>query len=239
MVNRRLLRVTSRITVQDGVYEQLRNALMWGAFEPSQAITISSLANEFGVSHMPVREALRRLAAENGLEIGHNGSARVPAVSRRRLDDLCQARKELEGLATELAAAKMTDEAANRLQVLAEEHQATGQAGDIFGMLKKNQEFHFSIYENAHSEVLPQHIEMLWLRFGPYMRMLSDYVAQEFERGIIHPFSIHHLEIVTALRERNGTQAREAIVRDIAATQALLQSRLEHLAQELSVSKST
>jgi len=222
MADTGLSKVTSRVTVQDSVYEQLRRALMWGAFAPSQAITISSLATEFGTSHMPVREALRRLAAENGLEIAHNGSARVPAVSRQRLDDLCQARIALEGLATELAAAQMTDEDIDHSEALAREHVETGKAGDVYGMLRKNQAFHFGIYEMSGSEVLPQHIEMLWLRFGPYMRMLTNYVEKEFDNGVVHPFSSYHFQIIEALRERNGVRAREMMVGDILATQVLL-----------------
>lgn len=76
---------------------------MVGRFDPGQTLTIASLADSFGTSHMPVREALRRLAAENALEIAPNGSARVPAISKARLDDLCRARIAIEGLAAELA----------------------------------------------------------------------------------------------------------------------------------------
>jgi len=222
MAENGLLKVTSRVTVQDTVYEQLRRALMWGSFEPAQAITISSLANEFGTSHMPVREALRRLAAENGLEIAHNGSARVPSVSRKRLDDVCQARIALEGLATELACANMTDEDIDRAEALAREHEEMGRAGDVYGMLRKNQEFHFGIYELSGSEVLPQHIEMLWLRFGSYMRMLTNYLEKEFGQGIVRPFSSYHFQIVSALRERNAVLAREMMIGDILATQTHL-----------------
>ncbi|TIX54354.1 MAG: GntR family transcriptional regulator, partial [Mesorhizobium sp.] len=82
--------VSGRVTVQDGVYQQLRHALMVGSFDPAQVLTIASLAEAFGTSNMPVREALRRLAAENALEISQNGSACVPIVTRARLDDLCR-----------------------------------------------------------------------------------------------------------------------------------------------------
>jgi DNA-binding GntR family transcriptional regulator len=48
--------VSSRVTVQDGVYQQLRHALMIGRFDPAQTLTIASLAEAFGTSNMPVRE---------------------------------------------------------------------------------------------------------------------------------------------------------------------------------------
>ncbi|MBP1849578.1 GntR family transcriptional regulator [Rhizobium halophytocola] len=223
MHNTGLSKVSSRVTVQDGVYEQLRHALMWGQFEPDQVTTIASLAAEFGTSHMPVREALRRLAAEKGLEIGRSGSARVPAVSRERLDDLCRARKALEGLATELAAERLSDEEIEHCLKLAREHQALGIDGQVYEMLRKNQEFHFAIYEKSGSEVLPQMIETLWLRFGPYMRMLSDLVKQQIDAGTIHPYSTYHYEMIDSFRKGDGKTAAALMVKDIEATQALLQ----------------
>ncbi|TIX83508.1 MAG: GntR family transcriptional regulator, partial [Mesorhizobium sp.] len=48
--------VSGRVTVQDGVYQQLRHALMVGSFDPAQVLTIASLAEAFGTSNMPVRE---------------------------------------------------------------------------------------------------------------------------------------------------------------------------------------
>lgn len=219
-----LSKVSSRMTVQDGVYEQLRHALMWGKFEPSQVTTIASLASEFGTSHMPVREALRRLAAENGLEIGRNGSARVPAVSRARLDDLCRVRMSLEGLATELATANMTEQDCETCLAIAREHEQLGRDGRVYDMLRKNQEFHFAIYERSGSEVLPQMIETLWLRFGPYMRMLSDLVKQQLQDGVIHPYSTHHYAIIEAFRRKDAPEAAHTMILDIQATQALLQA---------------
>ncbi|MDR3473297.1 MAG: GntR family transcriptional regulator, partial [Devosia sp.] len=89
--------VSSRTTIQEAVYQQLRQALMAGNFDPAQTLTSASLAEAFGTSNMPIREALRRLAAENALEVSANGSARVPQVSVARLDDLARARIAVEG----------------------------------------------------------------------------------------------------------------------------------------------
>ena len=90
--------VATRKTVQDQVYEQLREALMSGAFQARDSFTIASLADRFQTSHMPVREALRRLAAENALRIAPSGTAFVPDLSRGELDDISRARVIIEGL---------------------------------------------------------------------------------------------------------------------------------------------
>lgn len=214
--------VSNRVTVGDGVYFQLRNALITGRFDPGQVLTISSLASGFQTSHMPVREALRRLAAENALEIALNGSACVPKVSVDRLDDICRARIALEGLATELAAGMIADEEIPVLETLIAEHEATSATGNVYDMLLKNRDFHFAIYRASRSEVLVQLIDSLWLRYGPYMRMLSSYIAPQLDSGLHEPFSEHHHAIVKALRARDGKGARQHMIADIEGTQMLL-----------------
>lgn len=218
-----LTAITNRPTVQDHVYGQLRQALMWGQFEPGALMTVKALADQFQTSPMPVREALRRLAAECGLDVARNGSVRVPPVSRRQLDDLCRARKALEGVATESAAAVITQDLLDAALSVAREHERLGRAGEVYAMLRKNQEFHFMIYEHSGSDVLPQLIEMLWLRFGPYMRMLSDLVKRQIDEGQLPDYSTQHYAILDALSGRRATDARAAMERDIEATQAFLQ----------------
>ncbi|WP_244423651.1 GntR family transcriptional regulator [Nitratireductor pacificus] len=210
------------MTIQDGVYRQLRHALMTGRFEPEQVLTISSLAETFGTSHMPVREALRRLAAENALVTAPNGSARVPSVSRARLDDLCRARIAVEGLAAELATANLGKAEIAELELLLAAHEASGRNESVYEMLGKNREFHFALYQGSNSEVLIQLIETLWLRFGPYMRMLTRHVEPILKSQGAVTYSQHHHEAIDALRSRDAAGVRQAIIDDIAATQELL-----------------
>jgi DNA-binding transcriptional regulator YhcF (GntR family) len=72
----------SRENQRERVYRHIRRALMTGVYEPGQRITVASLSSALGVSAMPVREALRRLAAERALEMQPNRSVTVPRLSR-------------------------------------------------------------------------------------------------------------------------------------------------------------
>lgn len=215
--------VSGRVTVQDGVYQQLRHALMVGRFDPAQVLTIASLAEAFGTSNMPVREALRRLAAENALEISQNGSACVPIVTRARLDDLCRARVAVEGLAAELGAPRLTASDIATLQKITADQQMIGRNGSIYELIAKNQQFHFTIYRASGSDVLFQLIETLWLRFGPYMRLLSNHVAPLMRAGTMEP-SGRHTAIIAALKDRDFARAREEVVADIRTTQETLRA---------------
>lgn len=214
--------IASRSTIQDGVYRQLRHALMTGRFDPGQTLTIASLSDSFGTSHMPVREALRRLAAENALEMAANGSARIPTTSRARLDDLCRARTAVESLATELAVPNIAARDIVQLETIIHEHETIARIDSVYAMIGKNQEFHFHLYAASQSEVLIQLIETLWLRFGPYMRLLTRHIEPLLKSDSSGTYSVHHHEMMAALKARNVAAAHAAIVADIEGTRDLL-----------------
>lgn len=213
--------VSSRTTIQEAVYQQLRNALMAGSFDPGQTLTIASLAETFGTSNMPVREALRRLAAENALEVAPNGSARIPVVTLARLDDLARARIAVEGLAAELGGPNLTPSDIALLEKIANEQRAIGRSSNVYELMEKNQRFHFTIYSASGSEVLLQLIETLWLRFGPYMRLLSASVEPLMRSGKLDP-SDPHVAIIDALKAGDFAAAREAVANDIRRTHTIL-----------------
>nr|WP_246781107.1 GntR family transcriptional regulator [Rhizobium sp. BK602] len=213
--------VSSRTTIQEAVYQQLRNALMAGNFDPGQTLTIASLADTFGTSNMPVREALRRLAAENALEVAANGSARIPIVTLARLDDLCRARIAVEGLAAELGLPRLTATDIATLERIAAEQHAIGLGRNVYDLMIRNQQFHFTIYRASGSEVLLQLIETLWLRFGPYMRMLSASVEPLMRSGEIDP-AAPHVPIIEAVKAGDFGRARDGVIDDIRRTHEIL-----------------
>lgn len=222
-VQHRLDPVSSRTTIQEAVYLQLRQALMAGTFDPGQTMTIASLAETFGTSNMPVREALRRLAAENALEVSATGTARVPQVSLARLDDLAQARIAVEGLAMELAAPRLSVAEIALLEKVTDDQESIGRSQDIYELIAKNQDFHFILYRASGSEVLIQLIETLWLRFGPYMRLLSSSVGPHIRSGEQTAFGMHR-EIIAALKAGDAARARAGVENDIRKTQMLLRN---------------
>lgn len=217
--------LSARQTVQEVVYQRLRLALMAGQFDPGQALTISFLAELFGTSHMPVREALRRLTAENALETTTTGSTKVPVATRARLDDICDARTLVESAATARAAAGTDAAFLRALEHNLGEHVSAGRDGRIPAMLQRNQEFHFLIYRASGSEALVHLIESLWLRFGPYLRMLSEHL--ERHGGHEDDYTRHHRRIIDALSARDAQAASRHMEEDIRATQHLLQGLSE------------
>lgn len=197
-------------TLHERVYGELRTSLMTGRFLPGQSITIRALADAFGTSAMPVRESLRRLVAEQALEILPNRSVIVPHMTREKLDDLRRVRVAIEGMAAAQAAEHISAEEIDRLRALLEQMCASAKQGSTQGYLTQNQDFHFTIYRAARSAVLLPIIESLWLQIGPLLTVLSidPRVSEIFAEK-------YHTKALDALRVGDADGARAAIASDI------------------------
>ena len=160
----------ARETVQERVYCALRDQLMRGGFEPGQKLKIAELAEAFGTSAMPVRDALNRLSVERALETLPSRTVRVPALSKDALQDLREARFAIEGMAISRAASNMTDESLATLKRLIAAQSETDEEHVSEESAEQNRAFHFAIYRQSGSTVLLPIIESLWLQFGPYLR---------------------------------------------------------------------
>ncbi|WP_417308582.1 GntR family transcriptional regulator [Devosia sp.] len=227
--NGELKPVSGRKTVHDLVYEQLRDALMSGAFEARKLFTIASLSERFNTSHMPVREALRRLASENALRISSGGTAYVPAITALELRDISRARIIIEGATARLAGPRMTQTDIDALEQILARHRDSASAGDIVEMTAANRAFHFQVYRAAGSPVLLSQIENLWLRSGPYVRYLSDRMADLLKSDHRNDFTDLHVTMIKAIKMGDAEALGAACEADIQASQDLL---LDFLANE-------
>lgn len=219
--------ISSRKTVHDLVYEQLRDALMSGAFEARKSFTIASLSERFNTSHMPVREALRRLASENALTISASGTAHVPAITAPELRDITIARMIVEGATARLAGPLLTAQDIAALEQILSHHRASASAGNSTEMTAANRAFHFHIYRAAGSAVLMSQIENLWLRSGPYVRFLSDRMSDLLKTNAKSGFTDQHAAMVDAIKKGDWNALGDACESDIRASQDLLVDILE------------
>src|SRR5438874_8698045 len=102
--------MASLSTKADDIALALEDDIVSGRIEAGSVLRQEQLSERFGVSRTPVREALRRLAALGLVQFVPNRGVRVRTLSRDELREAFLVRAELEGLATELATPKMTDQ---------------------------------------------------------------------------------------------------------------------------------
>jgi DNA-binding GntR family transcriptional regulator len=212
-----------RTTVQEQVYLRVKDLILSGSVKPGQPVTIPALSETLGVSHMPVREALRRLVAERALTVVSGRSLGVPALSLTRLEELVRVRVEIEGFAAEWAAENMTaEELDGAASLVAGMADAIGQS-DVTAFLRKNRDFHFGIYAATRSPVLMSTIESLWFQVSPYFSML--YPFGDYPRS-----NLEHAAILAALQRRDGPAARAALAEDLRGAATTLRMALAQTA---------
>lgn len=205
--------------LEDAAYERLRQALIDGHFSPGQTFTIRALAQVFGTSPMPVRDALKRLVAERALDLLPNRSVQVPLMSRARFQEILQIRLSLEPMITARAAARVTPEL---IAAMAQDHErmcAAVEGADAALYLASNRRFHFRLYEAAGTVVMLSLIEGLWMQIGPYLNQ----VFRSRERGSTQVARHHHTAVLQALRRHDAPAAAQAIWDDLSdAADAIL-----------------
>lgn len=197
-----------RRTVRDEATEQLRHALITGRIVPGRSVTLRGLAASLGTSPMPIREAIRSLAAENALEIRSNGRVLVPTMSEKRFEDLVRARVLLEPEAAAMAMPNLNRKDIKRLTDIDTTLDESLKSGDVDAYMRLNHDFHFAIYRASESSVLLPLIESLWLQFGPFMRTVYGRVGTI---GLVD----QHKEAIAAIGRGDEDALRAAITADI------------------------
>jgi len=186
-----------------------------GRFIPGKAVTIRGLAAELGVSPMPVREVLQRLAAENALEVKPNGRVQVPDMTPGRFDELLKARLLLETELAERALPHLSATDAADLKAIDDDIDTRLANGDAEAYMRLNHAFHFRIYRASGSQVLLPLIDSLWLQFAPFMRTVYGRVGTA-------SLEDRHKEAIRAIELADARALRAAIAADISQGMGLL-----------------
>jgi len=197
-----------RGATRDHVDRSVRQALLTGRFVPGRAVTLRGLAGDLGVSPMPVREVIQRLAAEHALEVRPNGRVQVPQMTAKKFDELLSARLLLEPELAQRAFPFLAEEDAETLEEIDLEIDKSLENGDIESYMRLNHAFHFHIYEAGASDVLLPLVRSVWLQFAPFMRTVYGRV------GTLNMVDWHKAAI-SALRKDDPGGLKEAIASDI------------------------
>jgi len=189
----------------DRAMHQLRERILGGEYAPGERLGEVELAEKFGLSRTPVREALRRLAAEGLVDITTNKGARVVEYPPQDLEYIFMIRAHVEGLAARAAAQTATTADIDRLDHIATVLKDHAEAGNLDEVYRLNAEYHATINGLAGSPVVSKTVGTL-IHASVLQRTLHAFDDAAMRRSVNH-----HLEIVAALRARDGDWA-EAVM---------------------------
>ncbi len=216
----------SNISELERVYSALKRAIMMGEFEPGQKLKLADLAQTFGTSQMPVREALGRLATAGALESEKRRSMVIPAANMARLRSILDLRIDLEGKAVRRAIFNRPE---GLLDQLAQANalmdvEAARPSPSIKAYLAANHAFHFAIYTASGNLDLVDLIEILWMRYGPVLNLLRRSDVTFF-------WHARHAELISAVKENDPEAAVAALTADLEEASRLVASQRQTVPQ--------
>jgi DNA-binding GntR family transcriptional regulator len=155
------------LTKNDYAYVEVRGMILLGELAPGETLQQSRLAGEIGVSTTPLREAIRRLAAEGFVELNAHRDARVSQVTAEEAEHLYEIREVLDPMATRLAAERRSEEDVERILAAEQALVPFGATADA-DALRVHRDFHRSVYQASGNPVLIGELERLWDKADRY-----------------------------------------------------------------------
>jgi len=193
-----------------------------GIYKPGSRLVESELAERFGVSRTPIREALQRLETQS-LLTRDGRSLIVASLDHNQMAELYVVRTELEGLAARLAAQHASVEEVNVLQQMVDADRM--RVSNAAALARSNKRFHKQLHLASHNRFLVQQLDLVYRS----MALLATTSLAVEGRG---PVALdEHQAIVTAISDRDGALAYEAVKQHL--SQAFV-TRLKHDAGEQS-----
>jgi len=185
--------------------EAIEDKIAMGVFPPGMHLDESQLAQSFGVSRTPLREALIQLASMGIVLLRPRRGAVVADVTPQRLLEMFELMSELEAMCGRLAARRMSDAEQEELVKAHRACEAACLAADPDDYFHKNERFHRAIYAAAHNGFLVEQAHALHRRLRPYRRLqlrVRNRMAASFAE---------HVQVVDALLQGDADAAADRL----------------------------
>jgi DNA-binding GntR family transcriptional regulator len=212
-----------QISAVDLVTVEVRRSILRGVLAPGQRFSVAELARQMDLSHIPVREALRRLEGQGLIELKHARSATVVALSVEDLNGIYSLRKMIE---PELAARATKVRTPAWVQTLSSLIDAF-EGDDPEAVWQAHHRFHLTLVEPAASAWDLRTLDQLWAAAERYTRLVFDFAkidrAERTRREHIHT------RILDAVHLGSADAVREAVAEHLAGNESELAERISRL----------
>jgi len=185
----------------DKLISDIRNEVSSGILKPGDQLEVTALAERFGVSRTPIREAIRTLVETGVLETRPRKGSFVRVLSAKQLLDLFQVAAELEGMACRLAALSLTKENVEAIESgLAKCTQAAEFQNNVEYAMA-NLDFHTAIHNASGNDWLIEQLRQLQINLNSYRTMPYEI------RGRLNKSTDEHKIICDAILSGDGEHA--------------------------------
>ncbi|WP_199085361.1 GntR family transcriptional regulator [Bosea sp. ASV33] len=204
----------------DFIAEQLEEAVINGRVPAGSRLDEASIAQQFGVSRTPVREALHILCGRGLAEREPYKGVVVTQISAERIGEMFEAMAELEATCGRLSSHRMTMSERAELESLHSQMNVLAEAGDNDGYDDLNTRFHNLLFQGCHNSDLIAAAQTLRLKLAPFRKF------QLKDKGRIKQSCREHQQIVDAILDQDAKTAESALRRHlVSAAQEVLLKR--------------
>lgn len=202
-----------RTSMVDGVADALRTEILTGAFSPGDRIRVRELEERFGVSHIPIREALRRLGAEGLVRMSPKGATLVSGIALEDLSGLYDLRRIIECKFAQRAAVAFTDESLMALDEAIAELDRRGDEPDQPEFWEAHNHFHRTLLAPALTGWGERILDPLWQSSQRYVRLfITAFGDQSVQMA-------EHHKMVDASHARDGKTLADVLARHLTFTE--------------------
>jgi DNA-binding GntR family transcriptional regulator len=191
------------------VLDQMRSAIIHGEYQPGASLSEVTLAEAYGTSRTPIREAIRQLQSEGLVDVVPRVGTFVRQPSRREVVELFQLKAVLEGLGAQLLAQRGSVAEAELLQVNVADSAAAVETGDVQRYAELVHEFHSLIVQGADNHQLTVHYHSLMNQLA-YHRIVVTTLRHP---GRLRASLAEHQRVLDRILDKDGFGA-EAAMRD-------------------------
>ncbi|WP_088329583.1 GntR family transcriptional regulator [Lacimicrobium sp. SS2-24] len=203
----------ANLTISDKIYNQLSAQIISGEIKPGQKLEEQDIANQFGVSRTPIREAFRLLHTSGLVESKAHRGVTVIELDIEQLGDMYEALQELEALCARLSAERMTAVERKQIERMHQQSKQAVEEEDVERFAELNDQLHSAIHQGSRNKTLLETIAKMRKRLTLYRQPWLFEKRNRLETS----FS-EHGELVDAILKGDKDKAFDAMRNHISNT---------------------
>jgi DNA-binding GntR family transcriptional regulator len=198
------IRIDNHLTLRERIVSSIRSAIVNGQLKPGTRIAEPELAERFGISRTPIREAFRQLESEGFISVVPRKGAIVASFSAQDVSNFYDLKMILEGYAARLAAMALTETELAKMESLNRQMEAAAGKKDLRRVLDLHNEFHDVFLRACGNEKLHQIVQNMVMQFQRFRLVLAM-------PGRVEGSIDMHVEIIEAFRRRDPSLAEKLV----------------------------
>jgi len=201
----------NELALSQQIANSIKTEILAGKYPPGVRVRQEDIAEQFGASRSPVREALRILEAEGLVNLVAHTGAWISDLSLEECEEMYQIRERIEPLMIRLSIPTISDSALIELTQLTFAMEKTN---DVEEFLILDRQFHLLTYSGAHTVLVGDMVNRLWNTTQHYRRAYSQLLAAESFK----PAHVEHFLLLEAIKKRDSDDAERVLFGHIRRT---------------------